>query len=340
MSKVRGFVILIGLVLSAALARAEAVPDAAYDAALDRALTAHAAGDFGQAEASMREAHALSPNARTLRGLGVILYAQGRYLEAIEPLEAALQSETRALSAELRRGVEELLVRVWQRVGRLTLRIDPAESRVLIDGAAPVPHGPTEIVLAAGEHRVEVSAPERAAYALTLRIQAGSRDSLHVVLAPVRRAGSAGAAESGRPLQAAQNRPDAAPHAPRWTPRLRNSLSIGGAALFAAGAASWLTGYLRFVALEKHCAGKEAGCAFEDAEARYDRKRIAPLTSAGVVVLSTGAALLLAVGAVELWRWYSRRHASRTGDSRWSSARWHDARLQLSGNGLSLQAQF
>ncbi|HEX6241893.1 MAG TPA: hypothetical protein VFZ61_13385, partial [Polyangiales bacterium] len=67
------------LFLTARARAQEPAVEGDYDAALTRALEAHAAGDYARAEQAMQLAHSLSPNARTLRGLGVILYAQGRY---------------------------------------------------------------------------------------------------------------------------------------------------------------------------------------------------------------------------------------------------------------------
>lgn len=310
----------------------EAPSEAAYEAALDRALEAHGAGNFAEAEAAMREAHALSPNARTLRRLGVILYAEKRYLEAIAPLEAALASAEKALSAELRAGVEELLSRIWQRVGRLTLRVEPASREVRIDGAAPLLHG-TDIVLAAGEHQVEVTAPEREPYVLTLRTQAGSRDSLYVVLA---------AASGGRPASTVQRVGPVAP-APEavrladlrrrdkrlLTPTWRTGLLVGGGALLVAGAASWLTAFVRYDALERDCERGD-GCDPRTLPQRYEDKRILPLNAAGIALVSTGAAALLTVGALELWQWHrTKRRAGAT-----------DVRVGTLGTGLTLHAQF
>lgn len=300
MSRVRLPAILMWLWLSCsqlALAQ-EAPPEAGYEAALDRALEAHGAGNFAEAEAAMREAHAISPNARTLRGLGVILYAEGRYLQAIAPLEAALASADKALSAELRTGVEELLSRIWQRVGRLTLRVEPTTGTISVDGAAPLSHGQNQILLAPGEHKVRISAPLREPYELSLRTQAGSHDSLHVVLAP---------SAPNVVLPA----PASAPASPRvsidrvWSPGLRNGLLGAAAGVAAVGLGTWLTGYLRFVALRETCS-KEGGCA--DRERRFDHERIGPLTTSGVVLMATGAGALLAFGGVALWQ--RRKRAS------------------------------
>jgi hypothetical protein len=317
------------LLLAASLACAQADVQHAYDAALERSLKAHAQNDFQAAESAMREAHALSPNARTLRGLGVLLYAQGRYVEAVEPLEAALVSEAKPLGAELRKGVEELLSRVWQRVGRLTLQVEPASRTVRIDGAPPLLHG-SEIVLAVGEHQVEITAPAREPYTLTLRTQAGSRDSLHVVLASLRPA----------PVAAPERQEQTAPTAPvllhadgprreeRWTPHMRIGLLAGGGALLVAGAASWLTAFVRFEDLRSKCE-RDDGCDPTWASSRFKDKNIESLNVAGIALVATGAAALVTVGVVELWHWRGSQRA-----------RSSNVRLSVAGSALTLRGQF
>ncbi len=324
-----GLTILLGCFALASSRLAAQEPDVEtaeqrYDRSLSRALSAHASGDHLTAETAIREAHALAPNARTLRGLGVILYAQGRYLEAVEPLEAARTHQVKPLSPELLASVDELLERVWQRIGRLTLQIEPARSQLSVDGAPPVVHGEREILLSAGDHRVRITAHGREPYQLALRTQPGSHDSLHVVLAPElavhpEPAQSAVAALAGTGTARADR---------RWSPLLRNSLFVASAAVAAAGLASWLTGFLRFVDLKQEC---EMDCGDRDEQKeRFTDKRIAPLTATGVALMATGAGALLAVTGVDLWQ---RRVArTRAGGARTT--------LELTPGGGRLRHQF
>jgi hypothetical protein len=316
----------LALFLAASVHAQQPAVEADYEIALTRALEAHAAGDYAEAEQAMRLAHSLSPNARSLRGLGVILYAQGRYVESIEPLEQALDSQVKPLSAELRQGVEELLVRVWQRVGRLLLRVEPDDSRVLVDGVEPRRHG-QELVLMAGEHRVEVSAPGRQPYALTLQSRPGSHDSLHVVLAVVPSAAPSAAPVTAEvpiktaPVPVRRDAPSASAVA-------RNSLLIAGGALLVAGGVSWGIGFARYRDLDDEC--QQDPCDETTARGRWDDKRIGSLTTTGAVLLSVGAAALLTAGALELWHFKTRKaHASAP-----------RARLRLRGAGLGLQGSF
>jgi tetratricopeptide (TPR) repeat protein len=313
------------LLLSRAVAEDVAADaNSAYEAALDRALAAHGSGDFETAEQAMRQAHALSPNARTLRGLGVILYAQGRYLEAVEPLESACTDAVKRLSPELLASTEELLARVWQRIGRLTLQIEPAESQLSIDGAPPLAHGEREVLLAAGDHHVRITAPGREPYRLALRTQPGSHDSLHVALAPR----LALQPEPALSMAQAPGTADTRHVDRRWSPLVRNSLFAASAAVVAVGVATYLVGYLRFVDLKQKC---EKDCGDEaERTRRFEDERIAPLTTTGVALMATGAGALLAVTGVELWQ---RR-----------AARGHEGsahtRLYLTPSGGRLQHQF
>src|SRR5690606_16365267 len=112
----------------------------------------------------------------------------------------------------------------------------------------PVVHGEREILLSPGEHRLRITAPEREPYELALRTQPGSHDSLHVVLAPR-------LAVHPEPSPTAATAPLAGAGAGhvdrRWSPFLRNGLFAASATVAAAGLASWLTGYLRFLELKQ-----------------------------------------------------------------------------------------
>lgn len=300
--------------------------DDAYEAALDRSLTAHAAGDFEAAEQAMRQAHALAPSARTLRGLGVILYAEGRYLEAVEPLESALLSQERPLDGALRASVEELLTRVFQRLGRLSLRVEPAGSVLSIDGREPALRPGNEVLLSPGEHQVHVEAEGYEPYTLTLRTTPGSRDSLHVALSRAKPAPlSAASAAHAEPASSARtSAPRSATPQRIWRPLLRNSLLGASAAVALAGGATWLVGYLHYQKLYDSC-DSQGGCTDSEARARFNEEHIHPLTVSGLTLFATGAAALAVVGGIELW--HQRRERQ-------------NAKLTWSPRGLSVSGQF
>src|SRR5262245_44240118 len=73
-----------------AQAQASGGDAAAYRSAVDDAVSEFAAGRFEEARALFKRAHQLSPNARTLRGLGMTAFELRAYVQAIRELRAAL----------------------------------------------------------------------------------------------------------------------------------------------------------------------------------------------------------------------------------------------------------
>ena len=76
---------------------------AGYRDTVERAVLEFAAGHFEESRALFARAHALFPNARTLRGLGMAEFELRNYVIAIEHLEAALANQARPLDEDLRR---------------------------------------------------------------------------------------------------------------------------------------------------------------------------------------------------------------------------------------------
>lgn len=89
---------------------------ATYGQLVEDALRAYQARAFDRAEVLFRQAHQLSPNARTLRGLGKVAFELGRYREAIDYLERAEQCRTQPLDSAMYRDAELLLARARKRL--------------------------------------------------------------------------------------------------------------------------------------------------------------------------------------------------------------------------------
>lgn len=141
--------VLIGL-LSCSAARADD-----YQESIDEGVREFDAGNFVEARALFEQAHALQPNARTLRGLGFCAYELKRYVQATEELSAALTDPRNALTPELAATVHDSLDKARRFVGDLVLTTSPEDSRVVIDG---VERSGRRYALDAGEHRVVASA--------------------------------------------------------------------------------------------------------------------------------------------------------------------------------------
>ncbi len=154
----------------------------AYRALIDEAVTEYEAGHFEESRALFGQAHALLPNARTLRGLGMAEFELRNYAASAGYLERALASQSRPLSGELRAKTETLLERANRFIGRFTLELDPSSAALAVDGEQTDLDAQRTLVLAAGDHTLEVTAPGRAATHRTLRVRGGERHTLRIAL--------------------------------------------------------------------------------------------------------------------------------------------------------------
>jgi hypothetical protein len=306
-----GFALVVWLTACLLVLERPALAQSEYEAALDRALSAHASGQLDEARSFMERAHALEPSARTWRGLGIIAFAQERFVEAVAPLEQALASEVRPLTPELRAAVDELLTRIWSRIARLRLQLEPADSKVVVDGLAPVWHAQGELLLVPGAHHVQVSATEHAQYSLDLYSAAGTIQSLRLHL-PAKPSARAAASAKGRELGPSKA-PAGSPLSPVsaaeserrprwWTTRTRNVALTAAGGVVATGLALWLAAYRKFRAIDDDCRALPAGgCSASEARKRFERAHIQPYSRAGIAVGALGGAALLSALSLELW---------------------------------------
>ena len=293
--------------------------NADYEAALTQALEAHARGDYGHARIFLERAHSLEPSARTWRGLGIVAFAQGRHLEAIRFLDAALASDVKPLPPELRAGVEELLVNAWGQVGRFEILLEPNTGDFLIDRQAPDFYAPSTVVLTPGSHRIVARAPERAEFELPLEVKAGDHRTLQIVLArpphPVT-VERIVPAESRSALKEAK----------------RRGLWIGGGALIAAAGTVYGVAYLRLQDIVTHCRDEAGGgCTQRRATKLYRGENIEGLAITSGVLAGAGVVTWLTAAAYELWT----RKGSRA-DTRAEKR----ARLQLSPTSFAVSGRF
>lgn len=154
----------------------------AYEAAIDLAVDEHERGNFEEAREHFREAHELYPNARTLRGLGKVEFELRNYGEAVNFLSAALTTDARALSPELRAEVEILLDRARAYIGAVHVDVQPGSATVSVDGV-PVASGPkAALELAVGDHVLEFRASGRLSERRQIRVRGRDRITIQVVL--------------------------------------------------------------------------------------------------------------------------------------------------------------
>lgn len=159
-------------------------PSEAYDAAIRAAITAFADKDLGVAMAQFVSAHALSPSARTLRGMGMVAFEQRRFRRAYGHLQAALTDPRRALGAAHRSHVTDLLARSRSFLGVYRLTLAP-EGATLTDNGEPITaSGTGELWLPLGRHVIRASADGHVTQQVELEVVGNEEQPLSIHLVP------------------------------------------------------------------------------------------------------------------------------------------------------------
>jgi hypothetical protein len=163
-------IVLLALALAPLPARAQqasTAPDgepAEYDGLVDAALAEFAGHRWAEARTLFEHAHAVFPNARTLRGVGMAAFELRDYVAAVRALEAALASTARPLTDEQRAQVSALLERARVFVGEFGIGPAPAGSTLIVDGVEVAPDGDltsaARVALSVGAHELELRAPD------------------------------------------------------------------------------------------------------------------------------------------------------------------------------------
>jgi hypothetical protein len=162
--------------------RVDAGEPAAYRATVREALSEYHAKNFPESRALFSEAHRLFPNARTLRGLGMVAFELRSYRESIDYLQQALDSQVKPLDGNLRAETERLLTRAERFVGKLNLSVSPPEAELLIDGnPVKLPDG-KPLLLDVGEHAFEFRAEGYTPESRTLYVKGRENETWTVAL--------------------------------------------------------------------------------------------------------------------------------------------------------------
>ncbi len=156
-----------------------------YRAMVAEALAEYEAGHFEESRTLMRQAHAIFPNARTMRGLGMVAFELRGYAESVQWLEQALASRARPLEGELQAQTQALLERARSFTGRLIIALTPTTARLLVDGREIAPPDRTSLLLAVGEHALEAHAESYLPERRVVRVVGGEVQSLSLALVPL-----------------------------------------------------------------------------------------------------------------------------------------------------------
>ena len=162
---------------------AGAQPPGDYTDAVEEAVWQSSKGNWSAARKAFREAHELFPNARTLRGLGMVAYQLQDYPDAYRNLLASLLEKRRALTAEQDEQVRLLLAETRRVIGRFTTRSLPSGSKYFVDDLQVKLEENGALLLPIGQHNVRVEAPEASGRAV-LTVRGGEVGPLQVELVP------------------------------------------------------------------------------------------------------------------------------------------------------------
>lgn len=221
-----GWVLTLALSATAHAADKERDPEG-YRAAIDAAVQEYELNHFAESREHFAQAHALYPNARTLRGLGVADFELRRYVDAVQELSAALAHRAKPLAGAPRQETEALLTRARTYVGELQLALDPPDATVRLDDEPVQLDAEGRFMLEVGDHQLEVSAPDHITQRRSLRVHGQQHQQLRIELAAI----------EPPPAIAANDVGANAPQPQRAEPRRRRVVTwaFGGLTLAAVG---------------------------------------------------------------------------------------------------------
>jgi hypothetical protein len=217
---------------------AAASNEARYQQAIRKALDEFAAGHWTEARIFFEDAHAISPNARTFRGLGATSYEARRYVDAISLLEQALACQVRPLTTQMAQETGRLLEEARRFVSPVDLTVEPSQAEVRLDGEAVPIEKRGRLIVDPGEHELTASAAGYEADRRVVMAEGGRRINVHLVLKrpePLVAARGEPVVNEPMPLTAAAtSQPTAAAHSDQsWA--LGVTLGVAGAAGIATG---------------------------------------------------------------------------------------------------------
>jgi hypothetical protein len=159
-----------------------------YREYVDTALREYRLGNFNEAKALFASAHALSPSARTLRGLGMCAYELRSYVEAIHWFEQSLNSSERPVTAEMRTEIEGLLRKARAFITRIRVSVEPTWAKIRVDARPAERDANGFIRIDPGNHELAIEAPHHETVMRTVRTMGGEELTLNIVLSPQREA--------------------------------------------------------------------------------------------------------------------------------------------------------
>jgi hypothetical protein len=200
---------VLGLALAAPLASAQQAAGsepAEYTRLVGEAVREYNDGNWAEARALFEQAHAVQPNARTERGMGLTSFELRHYVDAITELQTALDDQRNPLSTAQRTEVTEVIARAQGYVGTVHVDLVPKDAILLLNGRAT---DKCEFVLNVGDYELAAKAPGYQDAMLKLNVEGGQTRTVKVELVPMSSGGGeggSGAGQTGGPSPGATQR--------------------------------------------------------------------------------------------------------------------------------------
>ena len=158
--------------------------DATYRKIITEALNEYNRGNWDEAISLFRQAHAIKPSARTLRGLGIASYEARRYVEALSTLREALRDTRNPLTQEQKAESERMIEKAQGFVGRFAIRVQPATASITVDGREAIIEQ-DRLLLDPGRREIVVKADGYETTIRHLTVDGGSSGELDISLKPL-----------------------------------------------------------------------------------------------------------------------------------------------------------
>jgi hypothetical protein len=314
-------VVISCLLAGAVHAQAKHTDPPEYQKLVQQALHEYELGNFSEAKAFFSQANDLSPNARTLRGLGMSSYELRNYVEAIDYFQKSLDSSERALTVRMRSEVSQLLQQARGFVTRLELSVQPSTADVRIDTRPVSKDADGFVLLDPGQHELVAEAADYESTTRTIRTDGGEKLTLNVVLHAV---GKPDVAETHAPEAPAQSSVAIATPLSSESPSAVGPwILIGSSAAVAIAGGVFIALWAKDTHTVEHPATNPAPMYANVAAAE---SRTVPFSAIGFSALGVGVAGLIA-GIV--WK------VSQTGTEQQPSAQ-----LDIGPSGVRLHGQF
>jgi tetratricopeptide (TPR) repeat protein len=250
---------------------------------VQKGLTEFELGNWAEAKIFFARAHALYPNARTLRGLGLTSYELRRYVEAIGFLRQALVASERALTDTMRSQASEILEQALTFIAHYRIVAVPAQVELQVDGAKPHFDADGTLMLDPGAHEIVARAEGRDILRQRIVVEGGAHETLRLELSPAQHASHV-------------VQPAAAPSAQLGFFETRSTAQWVGMSVGAAGVAGLVVGGVFGLVAIGHDSDADPNCEGD----RCNREGLAARTAArdagnvATVAFIAGAALCAA----------------------------------------------